>query len=432
MSEVLHGGADSIAGGSVGELPFLLERHFYDAGLHVEPVGRDRTRPPWVPPHDWVGFRNDVPLAAGDLAVEFVRFRYRERAVTWIGLFRRAVDAVYGDRQNHEGLGAWLLDQDVLHGKALLQSLHALTERIGAEGVRACDPSADRLLQEFLPQFVVPHLELRTPMGGWSLARGQVTETAIFEATAHDRAAAWSLAAKQLLRASVLAGPSPTHSRCVILIRTADPGGDDGLDKVPGGLATEIVKALPQALAAASDAQRDAAREAQALAERLHSAQVELERERDCGRQLAEQVAVLQREVAGLQEQLEDSDPERIWASVRAKLHDISGQVERTENSVLTTRREILDRLKSPATHAARPHDWSVADSSDPVRRPYAGAGQQATSKRTRERTLYYGVAATLVLLILVLGYFTYARLAGPSPAAPAEVGRQPAEDGLL
>src|SRR4051812_42860579 len=146
----------------------LLEAHYFHAGLHTKPLGSDFARPEWAPPSDYAGFRNELPLERGDAAVEFARYAYRGHRVTWLGVFHRSVDQVFGDRQNYAGAGVWILEADVVHAGNLLASLDQFAQEVAAGKIETICRDADNfLVAPYLPAYLRPSANLPGPLAGW-------------------------------------------------------------------------------------------------------------------------------------------------------------------------------------------------------------------------------------------------------------------------
>jgi hypothetical protein len=409
--------------------PFAVEAHFYSGGRRVQLLGRDATRPAWVPPDDWVGLRNEIAMERGDYVVEFARFLFSGRRVTWIGLFKHAVDEVYGDRQNHAGVGVWLLEHDLVHAGSLLNALSKLAGSLGGDDDPTLSSNADLLLsRDFLPAYVTPTPDFPAPLAGWHYAPSQLADTAQFLAAAPVPDEAWELAAEQLLRATILRPSAPSLARQLILVRQREAAvGDEpsGMVRLKPGLATDIVRALPAALQDFSEEGRRVRAEAEQLAARCHGLESALAEQRGIADRLSNQLPILQVELDAARAQLEGNDSYRQWAQVRDAMRDIADQGRRNENLIEVSRRDILNRIASlPSSSAASLQQLSGLDAASRSasssgsnrfgRHPDAGAG----------RWLLWGLWILVGLLAVAVIYFAYSYLSAPADAPIAPEAR--------
>lgn len=401
------GGAASSQAAAEGmdeERPFVLEAHSYSGGLRVQLLGHDPNRPAWVPPHDYVGFRNEIALAAGDYVVEFARFGYRGRRVTWIGLFEPAVDEVFGDRLNHAGVGVWLLERDILHPDTLLHGLKRLADALVQESGELLRDNAEAFLGgDYLPAYVVPSRDLPARLGGWAFVAGPLPETVLFAAVDGDRERAWSLAAEQLLRVSILRGPSDAHGRALILVRTATVVGDGGLEPVRDNLGAEIVRALPAAIRELLDESAAARNQAEQQSARCGELESALESERARNSELADRVPALEAEADTLRVQLEGNDTYQAWSSLKQEILDVSRQVGRTENAIENARQDIVARIRALQSGPEAPERRRSpsVDHHDFVRE----AKRKDRSERRGGMLMWSLIGVVALLLLAVAGY---------------------------
>ncbi len=389
------------------ERPFVLEAHSYAGGLRVQLLGHDPNRPAWVPPHDYVGFRNEIALAPGDHVVEFARFRHRGRRVTWVGLFGPAVDQVFGDRLNHAGVGVWLLERDILHPDTLLHGLKRLADALVAESGDLLRDNSEAFLGEYLPTYVMPTRDLPAGLGGWAFVAGPLPETGLFAATGADRERAWALAAEQLLRVSTLRGPSDAHGRALILVRTATAAGESGLEPVRDNLAGEIVKALPAAMRELSDESRSARIQAEQLIARCSELETALESERARNSELADRVPALEAEADTLRVQLEGNETYQAWSSLKQEILDVSRQVGRTENAIENARQDIVSRIKTLHSRPASPPERAQTRSVD--HREFLSEAKRGRSARRGSILMWSLIGIAALLLLVVAGYIGWA-----------------------
>lgn len=233
-----------------------IDAHYYDGGLKVARLAGGTVQPPWVPADatDQVGLHEAFSLQPGDRAVEISRLRSGPHAVTWIAVYRRSQDASYGDRDNYAGVGVWLLNQ-VVHGPVfLLDGLDTLSRTLLDGGLDAAQAVAGQFLaRDNLPGRLAPLMSMPSGLGGWTFSQDLLPVKELYEVTvAEGERVAWQPVAEHILRMTLLPAPTAAHARSLILVRptsNAGVGPLPGLKPLPVGLATELAKALPAALA---------------------------------------------------------------------------------------------------------------------------------------------------------------------------------------
>lgn len=337
---------DAPAARADSERCFILEAHTYSEGLRVKVLGQAAERPSWAPPADYVGFRDEVTLQPGDYVVEFARFLHRGRRVTWIGLFKRAVDTILGDRQNHGGVGLWLLDHDVLYGEPLLTTLRAFAD--AAVDGEALDAAADGFVEN-LPKYLQPSLGLPVPLAGWIYSPSRIAEAAIFTAAEAAAGKAWLLAADQLMRATLLPPPTPQTARALILVRQS---AGENMTATAGTAishltAPELVKLLPKAFDTARAQVQSALSEAEAAVELGRHREAELAQATNRGVQLEQELAQQSEEIDRLHSALQASDPNQERANLHAAVRDLSQQLGALKSTVSATRSDLLAEIGS-------------------------------------------------------------------------------------
>lgn len=391
--------------------PFFLEAHSYSDGLRIKALGRAAERPAWAPSPEHVGFRNEVTLRPADYVVEFARFLHRGERVTWIGLFKRAVDEILGDRQNHAGVGLWLLDHDVLYAEQLLAMLQRFVDAIGS-GEKP-DEAADGFIQGHLPRYLQRSPNLPGPLAGWPFSQSRISDSATFVAAAPGADEAWLLAADQLLRATLLPPPRPGTARALILVRQTaaeDPKAEAGTIISPLAM-PEIVKALPHAFESAQKQSLAATAEAQAAIELGRHREAELADARTKHAQLEQQIRELHHEADQLRAELQASDPDRERAMLHDALRNLSQQVTGVKTTLHAGHNQLLDEV------------GSIKRRLDPDRLP-AGAHAQGGSRgssnmlsqASRTPKALVIVAAVTFLVILTALLIIYWPGAGAAP----------------
>ena len=204
-----------------GAARFALEAHYYSGGLHIRPIGADQPSPPWVPsPADrYVGFRNEFSLIAGDAVVEVARYDYHGNSVTWVAVYRKSVDEVFGDRGNHAGVGVWLNGALITDAYLLLEGLNALAEGLVSGSPEAIEADAAAFAgAKYLPKYLDLAAHLPDGLSGWRYSPTNICHTEMFYAGATTQKESWGLAAEQIYRVSLLPAPSPTQCRAIILV----------------------------------------------------------------------------------------------------------------------------------------------------------------------------------------------------------------------
>ena len=108
----------------------FVEAHYYPDGIEHQHFPRSMPRPLWAPPNDRVGLRNEFPVVGNACAVEWCRLMTASGdMVTWLALYRPAVDARDGNRENHAGIGVWLRGPVEFNATDILKSLKNLLEK---------------------------------------------------------------------------------------------------------------------------------------------------------------------------------------------------------------------------------------------------------------------------------------------------------------
>ena len=214
--------------------PFL-ERHYYQGGLRVECINLGGGRPLWAPPQDAVGFRDEVALSGNDIVVEVAKFAHLDGVITWLGAYRHAPDEVYGDRNNHIGMGLWLFNKAPSLPAAVIDGICKLIEIYSTQAPVEARVSATEFLQHFLGECLTDYTQFPPPLGGLALAKGIALETVSYatDLTGLARDRALDALISQLL---YLPTPRPGATRALILLgseesaRAALSRGYIGLD----------------------------------------------------------------------------------------------------------------------------------------------------------------------------------------------------------
>lgn len=232
----------------------FLEAHYYAGGLRHRAYSI-AARPDWAPAPDSVGFSDEVPLDPGAAVVEIRRIEHGGHRLTWLAVYHPSVDARLGDRKNHAGVGVWLDDFAVVDARNLLHGLDVLAKKL-AETANAdsIDGAAQKFLQEYVPQYVLPLAEL-PDFPGLQFTAGRLaatclthvrTEQSVGEsAEVGDRVLAALFTAPQLKSASrelIWVSPKPLSGKETGQFQVAS-AADDPLSRVLRELPA-ITKAL--------------------------------------------------------------------------------------------------------------------------------------------------------------------------------------------
>jgi hypothetical protein len=331
-------------------LPYLLEAHFYSGGLRIRPLGAMVDRPKWAPnpPDNFVGFRDEFALREGDVVVEFSRFLFAERKITWIGAYHRSIDQVFGDRRNHAGVGVWLLDRAVRQPAALLHGLRLLAEAVAAKGVESVLRDADVFSsEEYLPNYIEPLGKLPPQLGGWPFSDNPYPDTALYYVDESVGRTAWDLVSEHLIRFSVLPAPAGTVSRALTLVRAAQPIPSAAPGETVAPLRrtalAELVGYLPGALVGVAEQNNALYRRMETLTDQQAALERALANEQAIKKRLAEQVTELEMQVA-------ESDILRRLAAIDGSLDTIGHYVRRHDEDLAALVREVRDiRTGAPA-----------------------------------------------------------------------------------
>ena len=303
----------SPASAGTGTPHAFLEAHHYQGGLRITPLGV-AARPDWAPAGDRVGFRDEFPLGEGEWAVEFYRLLHGGRRVTWIGLFKRSVDLNFGDRRNHAGVGLWLADHHLIEAETLLKALATFAGPIESEiGSAGYATQAERFVADYLPGYLIPSAQLPEALQGWASIAPEQALTQTYTASSAERP--FGEAAAQVSAASFLAGPSPAHSRAVILVTAAPDAPAQELRLKPERARADVLPAILRKLPAAVD-------------------------------QMHGRVAELEREIVGWQQAKSRLDEELAQATTREQ--EVRARLETSEAERAELRRQIemSDTLK--------------------------------------------------------------------------------------
>lgn len=309
----------------------LVEAHSYAGGLRHTPFVKGARRPDWAPPADSVGWRDEFDLTPRDAVVEFSQRAHNGSTVTWIAVYRRSVDAHFGDRNNHAGVGVWLADARVADARALLSSLDVFATALGADP----DPLliADRVAEfasssRFLHSYLVPAAELPSDWIGAPAAGSALADTTMALVVTPDFEAALPSVAEAVTRRSLAWDSAEITPRTLIRV-TSDPAAlnESGFASLPaaGTFLADVLERVPIAFAdyrkAAAVAEARFAEERRGLQDEIAALKQQWESERRQAEMLdgqpatlesvARQLNLLARQHAGLQSEVRNLAAQR-------------------------------------------------------------------------------------------------------------------------
>jgi hypothetical protein len=197
---------------------FAVEGHYYAGGLRHRLFSPD-SRPIWAPPADSVGFRDEFELAPDDCVVEMRRVQFYHSVVLWIGFFHTSVDASFGDRRNHAGIGVWIRNGAVVFPGKLAWAL----AQLGRQLARTQDPDGvashiQRFTEAgFLPSYLRSSTEFPTTLSGIPASGLSPSESELYalEPVGSDEYP-WTRLTNLLF--NLLFSPTPLTSKSRILI----------------------------------------------------------------------------------------------------------------------------------------------------------------------------------------------------------------------
>lgn len=209
-----------------------VEVHYYADGLRREHFPRGSTRPAWLPPADNVGLTDEYSPAEGEHAVEWCRLVANGEKVTWFAVYGSAIDAGYGNRRNHAGIGVWLRGDVECDPAVLINSLAVVLDN---SKIRAgtLDEKLDDTAAQFVA-FVTKRLRAVSPIWqGLSYGSGSLHNTARFQTPRADDPYA---PIGQHMFAATRSLKALPHNRCLYAISNAEL---TGFAAIPSALAID-------------------------------------------------------------------------------------------------------------------------------------------------------------------------------------------------
>lgn len=370
--------------------------------MRIKPIGTANERPDWAPePADrYVGFRDEFALVAGDAVVEFARFNYDGSRVTWLAVYYRSVDEVFGDRGNHAGVGVWLNDVIIADAGFLLDGLHQLSEVVAKNGPEAVHAEASAFAVQYLPKYLDLSARLPDHLDGWNFAAGNVCQTATYYSGAKSIQENWMLAADQIGRASLLPAADPNVARALILIPAQGFASQDRRFGKMTPLArpsfSEVTKVLPRAIEALAVENGTLQVQAGKLQQQLHAAQQSEERLKAELRSEQFQKETLSEQVTRLTNQLSEDGNVRWLTAIDGRLATLESTL-RSQSSGLSE----LARIVRNVTSVPRPPEPSAVRMD-----PYAQVGSNARSVTVLDYV--FSIWGLIFVVVIVMAFLLY------------------------
>ena len=130
----------------------IIEIHYYDGGQKSKLISLDSvlhnsdTRHSWLPKQNAIGLHNDINLGKDEFVIELSRHKSQDKLITWIGVYSRGEDKIYGDRGNYNGIGVWLINLLPV-SVSLIESLVLFCKHLTNDGL---DENIDKFCLKFL------------------------------------------------------------------------------------------------------------------------------------------------------------------------------------------------------------------------------------------------------------------------------------------
>lgn len=392
-------------------LEVALEVLYYDGGIRYVCPGRSAERPEWAPPAEYVGLRNQFVLAASEAAVEFARFLFRDRRVTWIGIFYRSVDLKYGDRQNHAGAGVWLLEADVVDAANLLHGLRQLAKAVAAGEIDAVTVSAPEFSARFLPRHVRARVPLPAGLSGIPYAAPPILTDVIYSADGATEEQCWRAAAAQVLRLSFAAN-SEASPRAFILVAP--------------GRASQTGEGSP-AITISADFERDLLGAIPAAFDRLMSENATLKKAQEGARtgllSYESQLGAARSELVQAQQRVAQLEQQTAADTQGKMLSRILAQVDSLTSDFKELRRLIRAAEKPLAGSSERSHSPRTLESARSLEGFTTMGLQETPRKPSAPLVPGRAVAGALVVVVVLIGALLYFQGVIPGQTHEREIG---------
>lgn len=241
----------------------LVEAHSYAGGLRHTPFSRNGRRPDWVPPADSVGWRDEFELDSNDTVIEFSQRKHNDDEVTWLAVYKRSIDARFGDRNNHAGIGVWLSRVRIADARALLVSLDRFAGALASnpDPSLLTDKIAEFASERFLQSYLVLADQLPRDWRGVTAAGSALVDTSLFAVVAPNFDAALPSIVETITRWSLGWDNSGATPRALVRV-TNDPTAlsRPGFAQLPpsGTFLADIIERIPHSFEAAREAVRAA------------------------------------------------------------------------------------------------------------------------------------------------------------------------------
>ena len=390
----------------------FIEYHYYKGGLRTEFVASGHDRPRWAPPPDWVGFRSEFVLQDSDLVIELVKFNTPSSVVSWIGLYRHSPDQVFGDRQNHIGIGVWLLDRFPSAPYELIEGLRKLLELFPSNSTEEFSATVGHFLSEYVQQYVADLQQLPPPLNGMRLANNQVLTT--FQYQIQPEAENWQKRLNDLFfRLYFLYPEGREENRALIYIPFTS------VAKGPGIIGSEefkkerfIFEFLPKVpVAFSSQANAILELEKQIVADRLSLGQLrsqtsELETDLAHERERGNSV---ERQYNELKQSLDENDEMKRFSILNEGISYLKSQILSLEREMQSLRRNVGDdierALRTSTTSGQARSTFNGHTVSEPVRLAMA---RELPKQGNNGKISWPLIVAAVVMLIILVGLIIY------------------------
>lgn len=387
----------------------FIEHHYYKGGLRTDAITTSGGRPEWAPAEEWVGFRNELSLEPGDFVVEVVKFKDPQRPITWFGVFQAFPDQVFGDRQNHTGIGVWLRGGYPKEPWYLLDALKILLGTAIKSGDQELPTQARQFLTEYLEKCVDAYDPLPRPLGGLSLAKNQVTTTLTRRLDTSDTDIENIF--DDLVYRLFFYLPENEADKTRALIFLTDKAHSPEFPTVstkPGNLLYDLLRQLPLSLKDQSDTIKQL--ESDLQKKELEVSQIDLQVDRlaaeasDANRR----ANVSETQLRDLQASLEENDEHKRFSTLQSGIGELGNQIAALQGKVLSLRREIVDELarEMRSINNTKSHGAPIRQKISPPQ-----PVKRASTKHNSDGSiwhLYFIIAMILLAFSLFSGFVWY------------------------
>ena len=397
------------------KLTSFLEYHYYRGGLRTEYVALSGARPSWAPPAEWVGFRDVFSLAGSDLVLEVVRFRVSIGIAVWTGVYRHSPDQVYGDRQNHAGIGVWLLNQFPIKTEMLVESLEKLLDLVSESSKDDFLQKSQAYLRDYLGGYIAPLRRLPPPIDGMRLASNEVLTTTSFQIARHIDG--WTRRLEDLLyRIFFLAPKSGDSDRALILLtgpNDREPGTrSNGIEEyTKESFASELLAAMPSAFKSQSQAVADLQKKIETNGSTISELDGRVDQLQHALTSERARVGAIQAQYDELKASLSEDDERRRFSVLHEAITSLHSQIATVNREISTSKRELMSEIrrdlhKALSSLAARaPNQPGKPEYGEP-------RGDSPRQQKSEAWQLDYIKLAAIILLVAgllgLMGYIVY------------------------